>query len=178
MKRRTFIRNMISTTVLTIGGVTAFQYYQQSQLKSAKASSFDYQFLSEHDRILLGVLVPVFVSVNSFDKPVPLNPVLKNIDAAVIRLSLTTQKELRELFDLLGSGLGRLMLANVWLNWQAASSESVDLFLTDWRESSLELLQIAYKGLQKLIIGSVYSEENAWSNLGYSGPPSIDTSWV
>jgi hypothetical protein len=178
MKRRSFLRNVISASVLSLGGVSAFQYYQQSQLKPVEEDDFSYEFLTEQDRILLEVLIPVFVSGLSLNKQVPLTTVTQNIEAAIVRLPRRTQVELRELFELLASIFGRLMLANVWLNWQSASPESIDKFLGDWRDSSIDLLQTAYKGLHKLIIGSVYAESNIWQQIGYSGPPVISFSQV
>lgn len=178
MKRRNFLKNIVSVSVLSLGGVTAFQYYQQSQLKPVKPDNFDYLFLTEQDRIVLEVLIPVFVSGLSISDKVSLNEAIQNIESAIIRLPIRTQVELRELFGLLASVFGRLMLANVWLNWQSASAESVDKFLAEWRNSSIDLLKIAYKGLHKLIVGSVYAEQGVWSAIGYAGPPQISLSQV
>jgi len=169
---------MVSISVLSLGGVTAFQYYQQSLLKPVKPDDFKYQFLTEQDRILLEVLIPVFISGLSLGDPVStnsvsLNKVTQNIESAIVRLPIRVQLELRELFELLASLFGRLMLANVWLNWQSASAESVEGFLGEWRDSRIDLLKIAYKGLHKLIVGSVYAESAVWSDIGYSGPPKI-----
>jgi len=171
MKRRSFLKNTISASVISLGGITAFQFYQQSQLEMPDVRGKTFTFLTEPDLIVLQVLVPVFVTGLALNKNSTVNVILENIDQAIIRLPIRTQTELRELFDLLGSALGRVMLANVWLNWQKASSESVAKFLTEWRNSRMDLLKIAYKGLHKLIIGSVYSEAHNWSQLGYSGPP-------
>jgi len=171
MNRRKFIRNMISASVLSLGGISAYQYYQQTLLAPAQKDDFDYQFLNEQDRILIEVLIPVFIADMPFQKPIQSTLIANNIDLAISLLPERTQEELRELFNLLGSAFGRLVFANVWLNWQSASSQTIDEFLADWRESSFDLLQVAYKGLHKIIIGSIYSEENTWSAIGYSGPP-------
>jgi len=193
MKRRSLLKNIVSVSVLSLGGVAALQYYQQSQLRPAKPDNFDYLFLTEQDRIVLEVLIPVFVAglslndIASINKvpinkasinKVSINKVTQNIDSAIVRLPIRTQVELRELFELLASAFGRLMLANVWLNWQSASAESVDEFLAEWRDSRIDLLKIAYKGLHKLIVGSVYAEQAVWSAIGYAGPPQISLSQV
>jgi len=178
MKRRSFLSNVVSVSVLSLGGVAAFQYYQQSQLVDVQEDDFDYQFLTEQDRILLEVLIPVFVSGLKLSDRVPVNRVTQNIESAIVRLPRRTQLELRELFDLLASVFGRLMLANIWLNWQSASASSLDQFLSNWRDSSIDLLNIAYKGLHKLIVGSVYAEPDVWSEIGYAGPPIINFSQV
>ncbi len=176
MKRRSFIKKFASVSVLSLGGVAAFQYYQQNQLKPAIDDDFEYQFLTDYDRILLEVLIPVFVSGLALEKSIPVSSIIQNIESAIVRLPIRTHNELRDLFELLGSVFGRLMMANVWLSWQSASTESVDQFLSEWRESSIGLLQIAYKGLHKIIVGSVYAEENTWQEIGYAGPPAISFS--
>ena len=174
MNRRQFIHSSISTSLLALGGVSAFQFYQQSQLKYR--DNIDYVFLSQDDDILLDLLVPIYLLGTSDKKVVetlPLQQIKNNIDGTISLLPYTTQQELRELFDLLASSFGRLVIAGVWLNWQSASEESILQFISDWRESSIELLQIGYKGLHKMIVGSSYAEENLWEAIGYPGPPAV-----
>jgi len=173
MERRTILKSVAASCVLGLGGVGAYQFYLQSKNTAPIDSKYAYQFLTEDDRVLLDVLIPVLLSDSQESKRSNTEHICQNIDAAIIRLSVQTQVELRELFTLLGSVFGRLLVAQVWLNWSAAGAKSVDSFLLSWRESSLELLQIAYKGLHKLVIGSFYSERASWQSIGYSGPPKI-----
>jgi|GEM_PF-4929207 len=158
---------MVATSITMLGGVTAFQWYQQNTLDYQ--ANLKTQFLTTDDQLLLSIFVPVMVA--ELDVAPNLNTSILNIDQAIIRLPLRTQKELRELFDLLSSGIGRMLLAGVWLNWQKASFFEVNDFLVDWRESQLQLLQQAYVGLHQLIIGSVYAEAAHWDAIGYPGPP-------
>ena len=175
MKRRQFIQSSISTTLLALGGVSAFQFYQQSQL--VHNEKVDYVFLNSDDDLLLDILVPIYLfGANENKIDISLQQIKHNIDVTISLLSHTTQKELRELLDLLGSGFGRTVVAGVWLNWQSASKNSVIEFISGWRETSIELLQIGYKGLHKIILGSAYAEENLWSEIGYPGPPQISLS--
>lgn len=171
MKRRALLKSIISSTVLGLGGIGAYQWHLQNQNKLIEDVHYSYQFLSDDDLIILEVLIPVFASNTNTLKNLTIQRVMQNIDAAIIRLPLRTQSELRELFTLMGSMLGRLLVANVWKNWSAASDESIAEFLYEWRESHFELLRVAYKGLHKLIIGSVYAETQSWTSIGYSGPP-------
>ncbi len=183
MKRRFFVKKTLATSVFALGGVSAFQFYQQSLLSYpesdiSSSEPFDYQFLNSDDRLVLAVLIPVMVSnLSNQSAQTQSSPSIdiinQNIDQAIAQLALRTQKELRDLFDLLNSAFGRVVLAQVWLNWQSAGPQKVDQFLTEWRESSLELLQIAYKGLHKLIIGSAYAEDFLWPAIGYPGPPEL-----
>jgi hypothetical protein len=173
MKRRRFLKSTLGVTLLSLGGVSAYQVYRQSLNQSAIKTDQPLDFLTDDDVILLQALVPVMLAVRLINSKVSLQQIVFNIDSAIIRLPLSTQSELRELFDLLGYMLGRLLVANVWLNWSAADKQSIDSFLTAWRNSHLDLLQTAYKGLHKLIIGSFYSEQNSWLAIGYPGPPQI-----
>jgi len=183
MKRRAFIKKTLASSVLALGGVSAFQFYQQSLLSYSESgttdqAAFDYQFLTNDDRLLLEVLIPVMLvnlstDPKSAESRQAIIQICHNIDQAVTQLALRTQQELRGLFDLLGSVFGRVVLAQVWLNWQLAGQQNVDQFLKEWRESSIDLLQIAYKGLHKLIIGSRYAEPSSWPSVGYPGPPQI-----
>ena len=173
MNRRTMLKSLLSTCVLTLGGVTSYQYYLQSQDNQSIESRDSLEFLTDEDQMLLDILIPVFVSSNILKKLSSNQPIIKNIDAAIVRLPVRTQTELKELFSLLGSMLGRLIVANVWSNWTAASAESIDTFLNQWRESQFELLQVAYKGLHKLIIGSAYAEPHSWQVMEYAGPPKL-----
>jgi len=127
------------------------------------------EFLTGDDQLLLAVLIPVMVGDLSTEPD--MKHTLLNIDNAAILLPQRTQTELRQLFDLLGSAVGRLLLAGLWLNWQRSDAKKVSQFLHDWRESQLELLQRAYIGLRQIIIGSVYSEVSQWSAIGYPGAP-------
>ncbi len=170
MNRRKLLKSLIGTSVTLLGGITAFQCYQQASLDYSEnwLDELSTQFLNSDDKLVLGVFIPVMVG------QLTVQPDLKtsvlNIDNAIIRLPYRTQTELRELFDILSSGVGRLMLAGVWLNWQSAGSKDVVAFLSEWRESQLALLQQAYVGLHQLIIGSVYAESAHWEAIGYPGP--------
>jgi len=175
MNRRQFIQSSVSTTLLVLGGVSAFQFYQQSQI--VHNEKVDYVFLNSDDDILLDILIPIYLFGSKEVKvDISLQEIKNNVDGSISLLSLSTQKELRELLDLLGSGFGRTVVAGVWLNWQSASENSITEFVSGWRESSIELLQIGYKGLHKIIVGSAYAEEDLWQSIGYPGPPQISYS--
>lgn len=167
MQRRQFVKLAVSATTLALGGVAAYQYFQQQQLDysglSAKA------FLTEDDQVVLTALIPALVTPI---KTIPsLMVIIENIDQAIARLVLQTQQELRELFDLLASAIGRLVFAGVWRNWQASRGADIASLFSDWREHHLSVLQQAYVGLHQLIYGAIYAETDTWPDIGYPGPP-------
>ena len=169
MKRRKLLKTLLAGSVFGLGGVTAFQWYQQSNIETHQF--FKGAFLSEDDQTLLSVFVPV-IAASMPDKP-DLKTAIYNIDQTISLLPLRTQAELRELLDLLASGFGRLVIAGVWLSWQSSSQDSVHQFLQDWREHTLQLLQQAYVGLHQLITGAIYAEQESWEAIGYPGPLKI-----
>ncbi len=172
MKRRKFIHSALAFSAFSIAGVSGFQAFQQSQLDYQNQIST--QFLSQDDQLVLSVLIPVFC--NGMPNSIDINKTIINIDEAISRLPYNTQDELNELFLLLGSAIGRTVLAGVWLNWQKAGKTEVNEFLVSWRSHSLSLLQQAYVGLHQLIIGSVYAEREHWSSIGYPGNPQLGLS--
>ncbi|TQV74633.1 hypothetical protein FLL45_06625 [Aliikangiella marina] len=167
MKRRHFIRNTLAASVAALGGVAALQMYQQNQLDYSETENLG--FLSKDDQVLLSVLIPVFTSGIPQQPSVAIT--IANIDKAIMLLPLRTQDELRQLLDGLSNSFGRLILAQVWVNWQAADVSQVNQFLDSIREHSIGLLQDAYVGLHKTILGAVYAEADAWPTIDYPGPP-------
>ncbi len=175
MKRRNFIINFTSAALLSLGGVGAYQYYRQNLYQTKLQPLENIVFLNDDDCHLLEILIPVFLFKIDTKNNASLQQVIVNIDSAIAHLPKKTQKEIRELFDLLSSMFGRLLLANIWLDWPSASKVSINQFLLNWRNSSIDLLQIAYRGLHKLILGSYYAEHASWEEVGYPGPPQLSS---
>ncbi|TQV88953.1 hypothetical protein [Aliikangiella coralliicola] len=170
MKRRQFFKSLMGTSVLMLGGVSAFQWYQQSSIEYS--NHVKTEFLTADDQVVLSVLIPIIAG--DLPQAPNIETTILNVDEAILQLPLRTQAELRELFDLLSTGVSRLLLAGVWLNWQKAGSQHVIDFLDDWREHSLSLLQQAYIGLRLLVVGSIYAEPDHWAAIGYPGPYPIN----
>ena len=169
MKRRLFVKSVVAGSVALLGGVSAFQYYQQSSLEYPENLTAEH--LTADDILILSVLIPVIVG--DMKTPPDIAQTIDNIDQAFARSPKRTQNEIRELFDLLGSVFGRFILGGMWLNWQKSDQAQVSAFLSDWREHHLSLIQEAYIGLRLLITGSVYSEPVHWDAIGYPGPPRL-----
>jgi hypothetical protein len=166
MQRRSFIKSVVATSVLSLAGVSGYQYFLQSHRDYQY--QLDTEFLSIDDQLLLSVLIPIFAA--GMPSPIKIEVSLSNIDQTVLRLSQRTQRELRQLLDLLASGFGRVLVAGVWLDWQQSSGRNVEHFLTEWRSSHLELLQQGYLGLHQIIMGSLYAEPEHWPAIGYAKP--------
>lgn len=95
------------------------------------------------------------------------------VDRAIAGLSLATQKEVGELFDLLAFPLTRMLAAGVWSSWPNATPEAIGNFLESWRYSRFDLLKSGYAALHDLIFGAWYARPDTWAAIGYPGPPQV-----
>jgi len=95
------------------------------------------------------------------------------VDRAIAGLSLATQKEIGELFDLLAFPLTRMLAAGVWSSWPDATPEAISNFLESWRHSRFDLLKSGYAALHDLIFGAWYARPDTWAAISYPGPPEV-----
>ncbi len=95
------------------------------------------------------------------------------VDRAIAGLSLATQKEIGELFDLLAFPLTRMLAAGVWSSWPDATPEAISNFLESWRHSRFDLLKSGYAALHDLIFGAWYARPDTWAAIAYPGPPEV-----
>lgn len=99
--------------------------------------------------------------------------IVAGIDMTIGYEPPAVRKEIRDLFDLLGNGVTRSLVAGIWQPWEKTSNADIQKFLTSWRNSRFDLLRSAYIGLTGLIIGSWYGNPRSWERIGYPGPPRI-----
>jgi len=155
-----------------LAGASAFYWMIPSDNLDSLPSDKALEFLNDNDRLILLALIPVMLESTALDSDA-IKQCIANIDAIIVSMSLKTQQETRQLFDLLGNKLGRVLMVGIWSNWTQASHEDVVLFLQRWQSHYLELLQVAYEGLHQMIMASYYGEETSWSQIGYPGPPQL-----
>ncbi len=172
--RRNFFKwTLLSAAALT-GGVASVQWLQEEDLSSV-SSDYPFRFLNSQDRLILLSLIPVILGDENINlwhsKSVSTEKLFINIDATIAHFSQRTRQELRELFDLLWSRLGKLLLAGVWASWSCASTASIAAFIEEWRNSWLVVLNQGYLGIQQLIMAAFYAEEVSWIQCGYDGVP-------
>lgn len=98
---------------------------------------------------------------------------LTGVDRAIAGLSLATQKEIGELFDLLAFPPTRMLAAGIWSPWAQATPEAIGNFLENWRHSRFDLLKSGYAALHDLIFGAWYARSDTWAAIGYPGPPEV-----
>ena len=98
---------------------------------------------------------------------------IAGVDKAIAGLSLPTQKEISELFDLLAFAPTRMLAAGIWSPWEQAKPEEIGKFLESWRHSRFDLLKSGYAALHDLIFGAWYARPDTWAAIGYPGPPIV-----
>lgn len=97
-----------------------------------------------------------------------------NVGRAIAGLSPAAQRELAELFALLGLAPARRALTGLRMDWREASGDDVAAFLERWRASRWTLLRSAYDGLHQLVLAAWYGNPRSWPAIGYPGPPAIN----
>jgi hypothetical protein len=95
------------------------------------------------------------------------------VGVAIAGLSASAQREIAELFGLLGVAPARMLVAGVWPSWENASAADIAAFLERWRTSRFALLRSAYAALHDLVLGAWYGDAGSWAAIGYPGPPEV-----
>lgn len=172
LTRRQFIKaGIVGGAALTAAGL----FYSRS-LKEAPAGAVP-QGLTLPERAIIAALVPaILAGVLPAAGEARQKVIVQTVDGvgvAIAGLSAAAQKELAELFALLGFAPARVLLAGLWPRWEEATPAQIADFLQGWRTSRLGLLRSAYAALHDLVLGAWYGTPEAWPAIGYPGPPEI-----
>ncbi len=172
LTRRQFIKaGIVGGAALTAAGL----FYSRS-LKEAPAGAVP-QGLTLPERTIIAALVPaILAGVLPAAGEARQKAIVQTVDGvgvAIAGLSAAAQKELAELFALLGFAPARALLAGLWPRWEEATPAQIADFLQGWRTSRLGLLRSAYAALHDLVLGAWYGTPEAWPAIGYPGPPEI-----
>lgn len=127
--------------------------------------------LDAGDREVLAAIVPAMLAGTQGTQQV--DAVVASIDRALAGLPPHLQREVRQLFALLGLAPVRRFLCGVRDPWPRARQEEVAGFLQRWRTSRFALQQQAYQALHELVLASWYARPDAWPAIRYPGPPRI-----
>ena len=126
---------------------------------------------------VISAVTPVFL-----DGALPADPTaaaaavrdtVANVGAAIAGLPPAAQKELAELFALLGFPPARIVLAGVSASWPEAGKGEIAQFLDGWRTSRFLLFRSAYAALHQLVFAAWYGNPVSWPAIGYPGPPAL-----
>jgi hypothetical protein len=133
---------------------------------------------SDRRAVVLAALIPVFLEgalpANGGTRGELITRTIAGVEKAIAGLSLATQKEIDELFDLLSFAPTRMIVAGVWSAWPEATPEAIGKFLESWRHSRFDLLKSGYAALHDLIFGAWYARPDTWAAIDYPGPPKVE----
>ncbi len=172
LTRRQFIKaGIIGGAALTAAGL----FYSRG-LKEAPSTAVS-RGLTLSERTIVAAIVPAILAgvlpESGEARSKAIAQTVDGVGVAIAGLSAAAQKELSELFSLLGIAPARVLLAGLWPSWEQASAAEVAAFLQGWRESRFALLRSAYAGLHDLVLGAWYGTPDAWMAIGYPGPPEM-----
>ncbi|MBE7421866.1 MAG: twin-arginine translocation signal domain-containing protein [Zoogloeaceae bacterium] len=170
--RRQFIKaGLIGGAALTAAGL-----FHSRSLKEAPAGAVP-QGLTFQERSIIGAIVPAVLAgalpAAGEARSRAIAQTVDGVGVAIAGLSAAAQKELGELFALLGFAPARVLLAGLRPGWDEATAADVAAFLQGWRFSRFALLRSAYAGLHDLVLGAWYGTPEAWERIGYPGPPEM-----
>jgi len=135
-----------------------------------------YVFLTADEVTMLRRIVPVMLE-GALPPEVParaaVTEIISSVDQTAAYLPPAVRQELRDLFNLLNTGVTRALLAGVWGSWVKASDQNIAEFLSRWKDSRFNLLRSAYCALHDLTAGNWYSNPKSWNRIGYDGPPKL-----
>lgn len=173
--RRQILTWSLGSAALLSGGTVGFQWLQEEDFSRLSDQSLKLTFFTHEDALLLASIIPTIVGPSNMNswraQKLTLIDLISKMDIATLYMSQHTRDGLRELFDLLWSRFGKLLLAGIWTTWSNASISDVDDFLSDWRNSWVGELTDGYLGLQQLVFGTLLTEPGLWADFGYGGPP-------
>jgi hypothetical protein len=106
------------------------------------------------------------------DNGAALDDAVAGVHTAIAGLPPAVQGEIGQLFGLLQFPLTRRIFAGV-PPWERASDTDVAAFLQRWRTSRAALMRSGYQALHQLVMAAWYGQDEAWTRIGYAGPPRI-----
>src|SRR5262245_10214580 len=126
---------------------------------------------------VLSAVVPVFLAgalpADADAAKRSVRETIANIGVAIAGLPPAAQRELAQLFSLLGFAPARIALARVSPAWRDASTDDVAAFLERWRTSDFLMFRSAYGALHQLVFAAWYGNPASWPAIGYPGPPRL-----
>jgi len=127
---------------------------------------------------VLAAVIPVVLEgalpTSGETRPELIARTVAGVEKAIAGLSLPTQQEIGELFDLLSFAPTRMIVAGVWSAWPEATPEAIGKFLESWRNSRFDLLKSGYAALRDLIFAAWYARPDTWAAIDYPGPPKVE----
>jgi hypothetical protein len=97
--------------------------------------------------------------------------VFARADLVISRVDETGRVELRQLLNLIESGLSTLFSGVSAAPFTTLSPEDQDAVLDSWATSRLSLKRTGYHALRGVVLGVYFANPEVWPAMGYPGPP-------
>lgn len=183
LNRRSFLRTglggalFLGTVSVTAGlsGCATAPAGRLGAVETRMDARYQFQFLTTGDIELFEALLPAILGSALPEQPnakrMTVAGTIERIDAGINKFGPASQKQLRQLFDLLNFGLTRVTVARVWPSWRNVTTEQANAFLERWRLSGIGLFNNGYMALTKISNVAFYGSQENWNLSGYPGPP-------
>lgn len=127
--------------------------------------------------MLLTAVIPVMLMgalpESEKERKAAIEQIVTGFDYTVAHFPASVRKEIRQLLDLLAWPLTRVILTGVVSAWDNAEASQIHAFLHRWETSRFSLLRSGYSALHDLVCGAWYVSPEAWTRIGYPGPPAV-----
>lgn len=171
--RRTFIKTGLLGGALLGAGGAGYSFFSVQDSTPYSDGAYRYCFLTEQERMLLASIAPVILAgSNAVTNIKTLEAHLVRLDVLICNLPVATQKELRQLFQLMLFAPTRWVTTRI-TGWQNAHPDAVNACLNRWKNSGTQLFRSAYYALVQINMGAWYSEQESWGAINYPGPPNL-----
>lgn len=94
-------------------------------------------------------------------------------DHVLAKVDETGRIEVRQLLNLLESGLSGLLSGVGITPFTAMSAQQQDAVLEDWGRSRLLLKRTGFHALRGLVLAVYFGNPDVWASVGYGGPPAF-----
>ena len=126
---------------------------------------------------VLSAVVPVFLAgalpADADAARRAVRETVASVGVAIAGLAPAAQRELAQLFSLLGFVPARITLARVSPAWRDAAPDEIAAFLERWRTSDYLMFRSAHAALHQLVFAAWYGNPASWPAIGYPGPPRL-----
>jgi hypothetical protein len=164
-RRQLLAGGLAAGAALTIAGLV----YESLADRAYTDAQYRYTMLDGEDRAIVAAIAPVMLA----GTPADTEHVVRGMDVAIAGLPLDVRAQIRQLFGILRFPPTRMLAAGIWRPWHEANAAEIDRFLQSWRYSRIAKLRSAYDALHQLIMASWYGNAQAWTAIGYTGPPRV-----
>jgi len=160
LTRRRFLSAGLLAGSLALGGGLLF--WPRSVPPGVDGEARRWHFLSPANAQAVIALAPALLgptaSADLIASPAKRYALADGVDQAICLLTPGIRDELRQLFNLLASPGGRLLMLGQIADWPAASESALQSGLDAWCGARLDLVKSAYDGLRDLVFAVWYGD--------------------